>query len=432
MLMELSKTHMVASTSLFLVYIKVITLSCFSLQGLNLLGLAIASPVIRGNGTDQQALLQFEAKITGDQLRIMEPWNSSFHFCQWRGVTGGRNHQRVTKLELQSLKLSGSLSPFIGNLSFLREPLVKPGSLKPFQQQFKREHPTFLGELVIPEDTWFVHKWIKWKCGTIPYALGQLKNLLQFTFLENSISGIIPVAMFNLSNIEVFDIGYNKIQGRNQISGKITISISNASNLYELQIGGNRLTGNVPSLEKLDKLVILHVGINHLGYGREEGIGNLINLEILWASINQISGPIPFEIGRLQKLKIFSAHSNFLYGAIPSSVGNLTVLIGLNLDGNNLKGNIPSRLGVLDVSQNRLSGLLPNNLGSCTSLVKLLLNDNWFEGPIPASLSSLRGLEALDVYDHNLSCVIPELLVIFGALKYLNLSFNDFEWVIPS
>ncbi|KHG27757.1 hypothetical protein F383_14029 [Gossypium arboreum] len=39
---------------------------------LNLLSLAAASAVVRGNDTDQQALLQFNAKITGDQLKIME------------------------------------------------------------------------------------------------------------------------------------------------------------------------------------------------------------------------------------------------------------------------------------------------------------------------------------------------------------------------
>ncbi|PPR84449.1 hypothetical protein GOBAR_AA36265 [Gossypium barbadense] len=39
----------------------------------------------------------------------------------WPGVRCGHKHQRVTKLELKFLKLFGSLSPYIGNLSFLRE-----------------------------------------------------------------------------------------------------------------------------------------------------------------------------------------------------------------------------------------------------------------------------------------------------------------------
>ncbi|TYH51880.1 hypothetical protein ES332_D10G311400v1 [Gossypium tomentosum] len=218
-----------------------------------------------------------------------------------------------------------------------------------------------------------------------------------------------------------------------------------------------------------------------------DGIGNLVNLEVLFASENQMFGPIPFEIGRLQKLNKFFAHINFLSGTIPHSIGNLSALTIVGLDFNNLQGNIPlsigkcqslleltvsynnlsgpippqllgvssmsiildlssnhltgelpvavenlKNLGQLYVSQNRLSGLLPKTLGSCVSLEKLYLDGNLFEGPIPSSLSSLRGLEALDVSNNNLSGEIPEFLVRFGALRYLNLSFNNFEGVIPS
>ncbi|TYH00335.1 hypothetical protein ES288_A10G267400v1 [Gossypium darwinii] len=367
--------------------------------------------------------------------------------------------------------------------------------------------------------------------------------------------------MFNLSNIRIFDIGANKIEGTlhsdleinmphveffsvgdNQISGQIPLSIFNAPNLDVLEFYDNMLDGNVPSLEKLDKLFRLELGGNHLGHGREgdlnflctlvnntklgslsitennfggefpkcisnfsstlqalsmsynnilgkipDEIGNLINLEVLDLAQNQLLGPIPFDIGRLWKLNIFYAHSNFLFGTIPHSIGNLIELTELVLNFNNLQGSIPlglgncknlilldlshnnlsgpippeilglsslsivlslssnsltgelpveveklKNLGQLDVSHNRLSGLLPNNLGSCVSLVELYLEGNLFERPIPPYLSSLRGLEALDASNNNLSCGIQKFLVRFGTLKYLNLSFNNFEGVIAS
>ncbi|XP_039009994.1 probable LRR receptor-like serine/threonine-protein kinase At3g47570 [Hibiscus syriacus] len=62
----------------------------------------------------------------------------------------------------------------------------------------------------------------------------------------------------------------------------------------------------------------------------------------------------------------------------------------------------------------------------------MFLDGNLFEGPIPPSLSSLKGLQALDISDNNLSGGIPEFLESFGALRYLNVSFNDFEGAIPS
>ncbi|KAE8722813.1 hypothetical protein F3Y22_tig00013565pilonHSYRG00040 [Hibiscus syriacus] len=184
-----------------------------------------------------------------------------------------------------------------------------------------------------------------------------------------------------------------------------------------------------------------------------DGIGNLINLEILAASVNQLSGPIPFYIGRLQKLKLFRAQANFLSGTIPESIANLTMLTKFGLDSNNLQGSIPAsldlssnyltgelpvevgklkNLGDFLVSQNSLSSLLPNDLGSCASLEKLFLYGNYFEGPIPSCFTSLRGLVALDVSDNNLSGGVQEFLMSFVALKYLILSFNDFDGVIST
>ena len=64
---------------------------------------------------------QFKNRIVDDPLGIMRSWNSTIHFCQWYGVSYGQRHQRVRVLALRSLKLSGTISPHIGNLSFLKE-----------------------------------------------------------------------------------------------------------------------------------------------------------------------------------------------------------------------------------------------------------------------------------------------------------------------
>ncbi|TYG51681.1 hypothetical protein ES288_D10G279300v1 [Gossypium darwinii] len=492
---------MEASNVFFLVYVEVIVLlSCFNLHGFNLLGLVTASPVVRGNGTDQHALLQFKTKVTGDPLKIMESWNISIHFCQWHGVTCGRKHQRVTKLDLQFLKLSGSLSPYIGNLSFLRglnladnsfynqipQEIGRLRRLETLQltnnsirgeipsnlsacskltlvdmrsNQLAGEIPASLGLLSNLKFLNFANNSLKGSIpplfgnlsslevlslainalsATIPEALGQLTNFSFFSIYGNAISGNFPMSIFNLSKIRSFDIGANKIQGTlhsdlgitmpsieffsvagNQISGQIPISISNASNLNVLLFNDNRLSGNVPSLEKLDKLVNLGLGKNHFGHGKEGSIpislGNCQNLLLLDLSNNNLSGSIPHEVLRLQSLSIWlDLSSNYLTGELPGEVEKL------------------KNLGRFYCSQNRLSGLLPRNLGSCVSLETLSLDDNLFEGPIPSSWSSLRGLVQLDLSENNLSGGIPEFFVTFGALKYLNLSFNDFDGVIPS
>ncbi|KAI3683044.1 hypothetical protein L1987_83538 [Smallanthus sonchifolius] len=69
--------------------------------------------------SDHLALLEIKAKITNDPQGALTSWNDSLPFCQWRGVTCGRRHQRVTILNLQDMSLVGSLSPYLGNTSFL-------------------------------------------------------------------------------------------------------------------------------------------------------------------------------------------------------------------------------------------------------------------------------------------------------------------------
>lgn len=203
--------------------------------------------------------------------------------------------------------------------------------------------------------------------GTIPFTMFNLSNIRSFDIGSNNIEGTLPSDLaITMPYIDFFSVWGN------QISGKIPISISNASNLNMLQLDRNRLSGNVPSLENLDKLSILLLGTNHLGNGREgdlnflcglvnntkldtidirtnnfggilpkcisnfsssllfleiannkisgripDGIGNLVNLEVLQVSQNQLSGPIPFDIGSIQKLNTFDARNNFLTGTIP-------------------------------------------------------------------------------------------------------------------
>jgi hypothetical protein len=73
-----------------------------------------------GNETDRLALLKFKDSIATDPHGLLNSWNDSLHFCSWRGITCGKRHQRVTALILPNYDLNGTLSPYIGNLSFLR------------------------------------------------------------------------------------------------------------------------------------------------------------------------------------------------------------------------------------------------------------------------------------------------------------------------
>ncbi|KAK8277347.1 hypothetical protein V6Z12_D10G260900 [Gossypium hirsutum] len=509
------------------------------------------------NGTDQHALLQFKTKVTGDPLKIMESWNISIHFCQWHGVTCGRKHQRVTKLDLQFLKLSGSLSPYIGNLSFLRglnladnsfynqipQEIGRLRRLETLQltnnsirgeipsnlsacskltlvdmrsNQLAGEIPASLGLLSNLKFLNFANNSLKGSIpplfgnlsslevlslainalsGTILEALGQLTNLSFFSIYGNAISGNFPMSIFNLSKIRSFDIGANKIQGTlhsdlgitmpsieffsiagNQISGQIPISISNASNLNVLLFNDNRLSGNVPSLEKLDKLVNLGLGKNHFGHVKEGDLKflcslvNATKLKFLYIGTsnfggelpkcisnfsttllnlvieqNKIMGRIPNGIGNLinlevlSKLNIFFAYTNFLSGTITNSIGNLTMLIKLALNENNLQGSIPISLGncqnllLLDLSNNNLSGSIPYEVLRLQSLsIWLDLSSNYLTGELPGEVEKLKNLGRFYCSQNRLSGLLPRNLGSCVSLETLSLDNNLFEGPIPS
>ncbi|XP_030442659.2 putative receptor-like protein kinase At3g47110 [Syzygium oleosum] len=112
--------------------------SCHLLVGI-VLALCFNQVSSTTNETDRLTLLAFKADITGDPFGVLNSWNNSIGFCQWYGITCGCKHRRVTVLKLRSQGLSGSISPHIGNLSFLREMLLQNNtSVKKSLQNLKK------------------------------------------------------------------------------------------------------------------------------------------------------------------------------------------------------------------------------------------------------------------------------------------------------
>ncbi|XVF29366.1 hypothetical protein REPUB_Repub15cG0114900 [Reevesia pubescens] len=464
------------SCSLFAIHVVALFL-CFNVKNPGLLGLAAF--VGGGNVTDQQALLEFKAKITRDQLGVMQSWNKTVHFCQWHGVGCGGRHQRVTKLDLESKLLTGgNISPLLGNVTSLEKLSLLSNKLD----------------------------------GVIPETLGQLKKLTFFSLGENNISGTLPWDLgLTMPNLEYFFVS------NNSLTGPFPVSLANASNMIQLQVVVNQVVGSLPSFERLAKLQWFGIDGNFLGSGGANdlnflcsltnatnllrlsinennfggsipecvsnfstdlvhlnldvneisgtipaGIGNLINLESLTIWNNKLSGAIPSVIGKLQKLQEFKAQNNSLSQGIPSSFGNLKMLISLDLSHNNLQGSIPSSLGecenllelnlsynnlngsippqvaglsslsiALDLSSNHLTGELPIEVGNLKNLGVLSLSKNMFSGEIPTSLDSCLMLEQLFMNGNYFQGSFPSSLSSLRALEKLDISSNNLSGEIP-
>ncbi|GJS07426.1 kinase-like domain-containing protein [Tanacetum coccineum] len=299
-----------------------------------------------GNETDYLALLTFKSKITHDPYKVLTSWNHSFHFCDWSGISCGTRHKRVIALRLGSQGLEGSLSPHVGNLSFLR---VLSLSNNSFQ-------------------------------GTIPHELGRLSRLRALSLSINKFTGVIPT------------------------------NLSGCSNLEELYLARNKLVGSIPKeMSLLSKLARLSFHYNGLTGGIPPFLGNITSMELFSAGGNPFGGSIPDSLGLCKSLTEFYCGECNLYRSIPHSIFNLSLLVNISLAGNHLVGSLPSEIGVmlpnledLQLRDNELTGVLPPSLSNCSKLGRLEMGNNDFSGKLTIDFSKLRDIYKISLHNNNL------------------------------
>ncbi|KAK6227827.1 hypothetical protein SCA6_000167 [Theobroma cacao] len=345
---------------------------------------ATANFVIRtnpGNETDRIALLAFKQKISQDPNGVMSSWNLSKDFCEWEGITCSRRHRRVTMLNLRSRRLVGSLSPYIGNLSFLRE--------------IRLENNTLHGE--------------------IPEEVGRLFRL-RFLYLgNNSLVGQIPVNLSHCSKLSFLHLG------RNKLVGKFPLEFASLSNLKELAIHFNHLTGGIPPF-----------------------LANISSLEALSASYNAFGGNIPDSLGQLRYLTSLGLGGNNISGTIPPSLYNLSSLAIFSLSENRLRGRLPSNLGLalpnlrrFQISVNFFSGSIPVSLSNASKLEFIEMVGNNLSGKLSVDFGGMQQLSYLNLGRNDLGSGEPDEMRFIDSLancsnlQDLDLSVNRFQGVLP-
>ncbi|GJT74573.1 leucine-rich repeat protein [Tanacetum coccineum] len=361
-----------------------------------------------GNETDYHALLSFKSKITHDPYKVVTSWNHSFHFCDWSGISCGKRHKRVTVLRLDSNSLEGSLSPHVGNLSFLRELSLENNSFQ----------------------------------VTIPHELGRLSRLRYLNLNRNKFSGVIPTNLSSCSNLEELNLALNNL------AGSIPKEMSLLPKLSRLVIGDNKLTGGIPPF-----------------------LGNITSMKFFSALRNPFGGRIPDTLGLWKSLTFFASGGCNLYGSIPHSIFNISLLVSFALPENHLSGSLPSEIGnqlpnleLLQLRDNNLTGVLPPSISNCSKLGYLEMSYNNFSGKLTIDFSKLRdiysvrlnynnfhgrgeaddmrfvdslrnctGLLRLELYSCNLIGVLPiSIGNLSDQLSFLTLGDNQLFGSLPS
>ena len=216
--------------------------------------------------SDCEALLASRDTLAGT---VALNWSADTPIADWEGVTVEGTPERVTRLDLARLRLTGEIPTELGSLAELR---------------FLSLHHNLL-------------------TGPIPTELASLTNLEVLDLSDNMLSGPIPVQLGGLANLNDLNLFLN------QLTGSIPAELADLSGLTKMTISWNPLTGSIPS-----------------------EFGRLTNLQALDLSWNQLSGPIPAELGNLANLENLWLQSNQLTGGLPVEVGSLTNLqLGVSL-----------------------------------------------------------------------------------------------------
>ncbi|CAL5079203.1 unnamed protein product [Urochloa decumbens] len=431
---------------------------------------AASSSPSTGHGGDEAALLAFKARISGHS-GVLDSWNQSTSYCSWEGVTCGKRHRwRVVTLNLTSQGLGGTISPAIGNLTFLRildlsintlDGEIPPsiGSLRRLQ---KLDLNTNMLTGVIPSNisrcvslrVMYIHS-NKGVQGSIPAEIGSMPSLSYLVLFNNSITGTIPPSLGNLSQLTDLSLSLNYLEGsipeeigNNPHLSFLQLSINNLSATICMVIdaGLNSLTGVVPSeLGRFQNFIVLRIEKNIFEANNEEewefiaSLTNCSNLQMLELGWNKFAGKLPSSLANLStNLLWLRINSNNISGGIPSEIGNLANLQMLELAENLLSGDIPQSIGkltqlkVLHLHTNSLSGVIPSSIGNLTSLHTPIASRNNLEGPIPPSFGNLNKLWAIDLSRNKLAGIIPnEIMHAFSNSIYFDLSNNLLEGQLP-
>ncbi|KAJ0039049.1 hypothetical protein Pint_22926 [Pistacia integerrima] len=138
-----------------------------------------------------------------DPYNVLENWDiTSVDPCSWRMVTCSSDGY-VSALGLPSQNLSGTLSPWIGNLTNLQSVLLQNNAIA-------GPIPAALGKLEKLQTLDLSNNTFT---GGIPDSLGNLRNLNYLRLNNNSLTGSCPESLSKIEGLTLVDLSYNNLSG---------------------------------------------------------------------------------------------------------------------------------------------------------------------------------------------------------------------------
>ncbi|KAL5070951.1 hypothetical protein RYX36_021838 [Vicia faba] len=387
-------------------------------------------------------------------------WSDS-DYCKWENVTCSES--RVTRIELQSHSLTGSLPKELVQLTALTDFYCSENNL---HGDFPNM-PNSLQNLYIYKNNF----------TSMPSDFfDNMSNLLVVSIGDNSFTQWeIPISIKKCLALKTFSANNASFVGEiPEIFGK-----ENFPSLVTLQLSYNYLEGNLPNSLAGTSIETLWVNGQDKSTNRLNGtlsvIEKMTSLKQLWVNVNSFTGPIP-DLSNLTQLTDVCFRDNRLTGVVPPTLTSLPSLKVVNLTNNQLQGSPPKFQNGVTVD-NDLSGtnsFCTEGAGQpCSPLVNALLSvveplgypyilaqtwkgndpcggNTWkgvvcsggnisiidfrnlgFSGSVSPSFASLSSVTKLLLSNNNLTGTIPNELANMPALKEIDVSNNSLYGQIP-
>ncbi|URE44749.1 LRR receptor-like serine threonine-protein kinase [Musa troglodytarum] len=215
---------------------------------------------------------------------------------------------------------------------------------------------------------------------------------------------------------------------------------NNNCSIIELKVFEMNVSGRIPdALFNLTNLVNLSLGTNRFSGGIPSTVGSLTLLEQLYIDSSGLSGPLPSDLANMTSLKKLWAFDNDFTGNLPESIGQLTNLTDLQIYGTSLEGPIPKNFSALTkletLKLGDLSGADSNLsfLENMKSLFTLSLRNCQVADEIPTFLRNFSNLTYLFLGNNALSDLFPsEVLTENKNLTTVDVSFNNISGSLSS
>lgn len=167
---------------------------------------------------------------------------------------------------------------------------------------------------------------------------------------------------------------------------------------------------------------------------------NVDGVDALFLSYNGLNGSIPSSIDDLVDLTYLSFSG--VEGVLPVEIANMTGLTNLSVIGDFnttlFTGPLPDlstlvNLVNLEIRYSTIGGNIPAwiNETNFPDLTSISLSNSGFTGSVPSGLTSMVGLERVDITTNQLTGGLPDFSASCATLNTLSLGFNSFNAAGP-